>query len=103
MPADLPPPIPHSIPWAELRTETFKVDVLRCPRCDGRLAIIAFITDVIVVHKILAHLKLPTTLDPPLRSRFDEQLSFDFAGTGDANPAREQPCADRAAGCRDPP
>jgi len=72
------PPVERSIPWAELLQRTFRVDVLECPKCQKRLSIIAFITDVIVVGKILAHLRLPTASEPPRPSRFDEQLGLDF-------------------------
>ena len=53
--------------------------MLKCPRCDQRLSIIAFITDLVIVRKILAHLHLPTTLSPPLPARLDAQLGFDLA------------------------
>ena len=53
-PADafaLTPPAPppgrpsprYRIPWAELLQRVFAVDVLQCPRCAGRLELIAFI------------------------------------------------------------
>jgi hypothetical protein len=58
---DLPQPMPKSIPWAELLARTFKVDVLQCHRCQGRLSIVAFITDLLVVKKILTHLGLGKT------------------------------------------
>jgi len=95
-------PIPRSIPWAELLARTFKVDVLQCPRCDGRLAIIAFITDVLVVKKILAHLKLPTTVPPPAPIARRDQLDLDLEHGGSEAVAG---FADRKArySCRGPP
>ena len=90
------PPVERSIPWAELLHRTFKVDVLECPKCQGRLSIIAFITDVIVVGKILAHLRLPTATEPPQPSRFEAQLGLDFDIATDDNPPLtgigDQPC-----------
>lgn len=76
----LPPsPPPHyRIPWAELLKRTWNADVLSCPRCHGQLKIIAFITELALVHKILAHLRLPTELPEPLPARLPPQLQLDL-------------------------
>jgi len=42
----------------------FDLDVLACPRCGGRLRLLATIDDPQVVLRLLAHLGLPTD---PLR------------------------------------
>jgi hypothetical protein len=62
---------------------TFGFDVLDCPRCGGRLRLIALIEEAAVIGRILAHLGLPADLPvgrparaPPL-----------FAAPGEA-PAR---------------
>ena len=47
-------------PWAELLRRVFAVDVLRCPRCGGRRAVLAAIHEGQVVRAILASLGLPT-------------------------------------------
>jgi hypothetical protein len=39
---------------------TFGFDVLLCPRCQGRLELIALIEDPRVIRRILNHLGLPT-------------------------------------------
>ncbi|MCG8424702.1 MAG: transposase [Proteobacteria bacterium] len=49
--------------WAALMLRVFAIDVLECPRCTARLRVLAFITQPDVIHRILAHLDLPTT--PP--------------------------------------
>jgi hypothetical protein len=55
--------------WAALMRRAFDVDVLRCPRCDGRMQLIATIDDPAVIQRILAHLGLPSARDgPPLPS-----------------------------------
>ena len=36
------------------------LDVLACPRCGGRLALIALIEDPAVIARVLRHLGLPT-------------------------------------------
>ena len=46
--------------WAELMPRTFGLDVLACPRCDGRLRLVALIEQASVVQRILRHLGLPT-------------------------------------------
>jgi len=41
------------------------LDVLRCPRCAGRMELIATIEDPAVIARILAHLEGPGTRDDP--------------------------------------
>ena len=48
--------------WAELMQRTFGFDVLACPRCGGRMRLIALIEQEAVVHRILRHLGLPSEL-----------------------------------------
>jgi hypothetical protein len=46
----------------------FDLDVLACPRCGGRMRLLATIEDPQVIRTILAHLGLPTEvpfLSPP--------------------------------------
>ena len=64
--------------WAELMRRTFGIDVLECPRCGGRLRLIALIDQAQVVERILRHLGLPTGRPearppraPPLDGRDD--------------------------------
>ena len=52
-------PVPPRSPrwrWADLLHRVFAVDVLACPRCGGRMRILATIDDPLVVRRILAHL-----------------------------------------------
>jgi len=44
-------------------TRAFNFDVLGCPRCGGRMKLIATITDPAVIRAILDHLRLPS--EPP--------------------------------------
>jgi hypothetical protein len=53
-------------PWAELTKRVFEIDVLVCPHCEGRRELIAFLTDGLVVRKILDHLGLDS--EPPIRA-----------------------------------
>jgi hypothetical protein len=44
---------------------TFGIDVLDCPRCGGRLRLLALIDHARVVERILRHLGLPTDRPEP--------------------------------------
>jgi hypothetical protein len=41
-------------PWAELLARTFAVDVLACPRCQGRMKLLAMVTDPASIARYLA-------------------------------------------------
>jgi hypothetical protein len=45
------------------------VDVLECPKCHGRLRIVAVVTEREPVRRILEHLGLPTEAPPVARAR----------------------------------
>ena len=51
--------------WAALMRRVFALDVLACPRCGGRLRVIATVQDPVVVRAILAHLGLAPSPDSP--------------------------------------
>jgi hypothetical protein len=53
-------------PWAELMMRTFAVDVLCCPRCSGRLRLVALMTEPKEIRRYLRALGEPT--DAPDRS-----------------------------------
>jgi Putative transposase len=55
--------------WAALLKRVYKVDLLRCPRCHGKMQIIAALSEPSVVARVLAHLDLPTTLPQPAPAR----------------------------------
>jgi hypothetical protein len=48
---------------------TFGVDVLDCPRCGGRLLLIALIEQAAVIQRILRHLGLPGEMPEPRPAR----------------------------------
>jgi len=52
--------------WAELLARTFKVDVLECPSCKGRMKLLAIVTQSESIVRHLAALGEPT--DVPARS-----------------------------------
>jgi hypothetical protein len=51
--------------WAALMRRAFDLDVLACPRCGGRLRLLATVEEPGVVRKILAHLGLLLSPDRP--------------------------------------
>lgn len=55
--------------WAELMRRSFGFDVLACPRCPGRLRLIAMIQCPAIVRRILDHLGLPTDVPVPRPTR----------------------------------
>ena len=67
---DEPPADPTASParrrhhWAELLHRVFEVDALDCPRCGGRMRILAAITDPDVARRILMCLRLPPRARP---------------------------------------
>lgn len=70
--------------WASLMARTFGYDVLACPRCGGRLRLIALIEEAAVIERILRHLGVPTEIPaprparaPPLRVEAPDQAGWD--------------------------
>ena len=55
--------------WACLLKGVFEFDVEQCPRCGGRLKIIAAIVDTQVIMKILTPLGLPARAPPRAPAR----------------------------------
>jgi hypothetical protein len=67
--------------WAELMRRSFGFDVLACPRCAGRLRLIALIQQPAIIQRILRHLELPAEV-PVMKPARDPPLW----GEGDAAP-----------------
>ena len=55
--------------WAELMERSFGFDVLACPRCAGRMTLVALIRDAAVVGRILRHLGLSDVVPAPRAGR----------------------------------
>jgi hypothetical protein len=53
---------------------SFGFDVLACPRCGGRLRLIALIEEPRVIRRILGHLGLPTEVPEARPSRAPPML-----------------------------
>jgi hypothetical protein len=54
---------------AELMRRTFGVDIRACPRCGGRLRLVALIDQASVIQRILRHLGLPSDVPEPCPAR----------------------------------
>jgi len=51
--------------WAEMIRKVYEVDPLLCPKCGGKMKVIAFLTDYSVVDRIINHLKVTFVADRP--------------------------------------
>lgn len=67
--SDGSPPAPRARPrhwaWAQLMQRAFGIDVLACPRCGGRLRLLATVDDPHVIRAILESLGVPAEASPP--------------------------------------
>ena len=59
----------YRLDWAALLLRVFGVDVLKCPRCQGKMRLIACIEEPDVAKKILEHLGLRAAALPTLRAQ----------------------------------
>ena len=65
-------------------------DALDCPNCGATLSVIAYITEIAVVRKILEHLGLPDGSTELAPARLPPGLGFDFEA------AFDEPCSAEA-------
>jgi hypothetical protein len=78
--ADLLPVRQRRLDWSALLRRVYQIDVLRCPRCTGRMTVLAAINDHGVAQKILCHLGLPTDGPRCAPARAPPELELDFDG-----------------------
>ena len=57
-------PLFRNYSWAELLHRVFSVDVLECPKCSGRMRILAAINPPEAIRKILDCLGIPSRAPP---------------------------------------
>jgi len=62
--------------WSQLMARIFAVDVLECPRCGGRMRILAAIEDPSLARKILDCLDLPSRPPPVAPARRNRHLEL---------------------------
>jgi hypothetical protein len=56
--------------------KVYEVDPLRCPRCGGRMKVIAFLTESAVVDRIIRHLELTFAAEKPSPIRVFELVAL---------------------------
>jgi len=81
--ASLLPVRQRRLDWASLLRRVFQIDILQCPRCQGRLTVLAAINDPSVAQKILRHLGLPTDGPRCAPARAPPELELDLDGDTD--------------------
>jgi len=69
------PKIPRRGCAAMIR-KVYEVDPLLCPKCGGKMRLIAFITEFSVVDRIINRLKLTFVASKPLPSQVFGQVSL---------------------------
>jgi hypothetical protein len=76
-----PAPVP-SKGWMEMIRKVYEVDPLICPRCGGRMKVIAFLTENAVVDRIIRHLELTFVAEKPPPTHVFEQVALMAAEEG---------------------
>ena len=69
------------LPWALLLQRVFLVDALSCPKCNGRMKILAAITKPEAIRKILDHLGISS--EAPRRTAARPPPQAELSGTSD--------------------
>jgi hypothetical protein len=57
------------VDWATLLQRTFQIDVLACPKCNGRLRVLGQITEPALIRLVLENVGLPMEVPQPARAR----------------------------------
>ena len=70
-----PRPVP-SKGWAEMIRKVYEVDPLVCPRCGGRMKVVAFLTEYAVVDRIIRHLELTFIAEKPPPAHIFKQVAL---------------------------
>jgi len=80
--------------WAALMARAFGFDVLACPRCGGRLRLIALIEQAAVIDRMLRHFGLPTETPAPRPARAPpRRASVPDAPGWDPDASMYDPCS----------
>jgi len=56
--------------------KVYEVDPLVCPRCGGRMKVVAFLTEYAVVDRIMEHLKLTFVAEKPPPAQIFKQVAL---------------------------
>ena len=66
----------NRLPWSVLLQRVFMTDALTCPKCNGRMKILAAITEPEAIRKILDHLGIPSEAPRRAAARPPPQAEF---------------------------
>jgi hypothetical protein len=77
-PGDQPPVGDRYYTWAELMKRVFRVDVLECEHCGGRMKILAVIRSPAATERILKCLGLPSPAPPLAPATSDHTRQIDI-------------------------
>jgi hypothetical protein len=72
---EAPPPL-TSKGWAEMIRKVYEVDPMICPRCGGKMRVVAFLTEHAVVDRIIRHLQLTFVAEKPPPAYALEQVAL---------------------------
>jgi len=56
--------------------KVYEVDPMICPRCGGRMRVVAFLTEYAVVDRIIRHLELTFVAEKPPPAHVFEQTAL---------------------------
>jgi len=68
--------------WAAMIRKVYEVDPMVCPKCQGTMKVVAFITEYVVVDRIIDHLKLRFIAEKPPPAQVFEQVALTAAEGG---------------------
>jgi hypothetical protein len=74
-----PVPKKYRQPWSALLKRVFGHEMLVCPRCEGKMRLVAMVDSPKVIKKILLHLGLETEPPQLTPARAPPQLELDEA------------------------
>ena len=80
--------------WRDCIKKIYEVDPLCCPKCNGEMRIISFITDEITIKEILSHLGLwsqKPSRDPPKENSSSKINELVYEPIDDSWPEYEEP------------
>ena len=80
---------PRRLAWAALLARTFGLDVLACPKCGGRMRIVAAVMDPEQIARLCDHLGEPAQAPVVQPSRYQVQTQWDFAATPAGTPTAQ--------------
>jgi transposase len=61
---------------AEMIRKVYEVDPMICPRCGGRMRVVAFLTEYAVIDRIIRHLGLTFVAEKPPPAHVFEQVAL---------------------------